>query len=406
MATQPTLAMIPSGYKDGKLYSVLPSDGVGDFDVTRGSNATRINKDGLIETVSGNTPRLDYTDGSCPSLLLEPQSTNLVTYSEDFSQSIWQKNSTGSASAPIITSNFAISPNGNTNATRVQFNISGSTSSDKSSLQHLFQLDGSSSYTLSFYIKSNTGVNQNLSFFANSNYGNRITTTNKWIRVVQTFSSNSAFNRGFGLVSSGDVQQTVDVLIFGAQIEQKSYATSYIKSNSGSTTTRLADTANNAGNASTFNDSEGVLMVEGALLSELINDARISISDGSSVENRITFRYLDDNELSVQTGFTNGFSETVTLNSIEDYNKIALVYNSLNASIFVNGFKVATNTMSALSGLSQLQFNRFSGTANDFYGKTKQIQYYNTALTALELETLTSYTSFNAMALAQNYKIQ
>ena len=52
MAT-PSLAMIPSGYKAGKVYSVLPESGVGDFDFTRGTTATRINSSGLIETVIG-----------------------------------------------------------------------------------------------------------------------------------------------------------------------------------------------------------------------------------------------------------------------------------------------------------------------------------------------------------------
>ena len=73
----PALALIPSGVKAGKVYSVLPSDGVGDFDFTRASTATRINSQGLIETVASNVPRLDYSNGDCPSLLLEPQSTNL-----------------------------------------------------------------------------------------------------------------------------------------------------------------------------------------------------------------------------------------------------------------------------------------------------------------------------------------
>ena len=50
MAT-PSLAMVPSGYKDGTLYSVLPNNAGGDFDVTRGSLATRVNKNGLIEPV-------------------------------------------------------------------------------------------------------------------------------------------------------------------------------------------------------------------------------------------------------------------------------------------------------------------------------------------------------------------
>jgi hypothetical protein len=81
MAT-PTIAMIPSGYKSGKVYSVLPVDGTGDLTFTRASSATRVNESGLIETVATGVPRLDYTDGGCPSLLLEPQSTNLYLNSD------------------------------------------------------------------------------------------------------------------------------------------------------------------------------------------------------------------------------------------------------------------------------------------------------------------------------------
>ena len=78
----PSLAMIPSGYKAGTLYSVLPTDGISDFTVDRNSIATRVNEQGLIEEVAVNVPRLDYSDGGCPVLLTEPESTNLVLYSE------------------------------------------------------------------------------------------------------------------------------------------------------------------------------------------------------------------------------------------------------------------------------------------------------------------------------------
>jgi hypothetical protein len=57
-------------------------------------------------------------------------------------------------------------------------------------------------------------------------------------------------------------QKSSGVFIWGAQLEVGSYPTSYIVSNSGSATTRVAETANNSGDASTFNDSEGVLMAE------------------------------------------------------------------------------------------------------------------------------------------------
>ena len=46
-----SLVMIPSAYKDGKLYSIRPTDGDGDFTFSRGSNlaATRVDVNGLIE---------------------------------------------------------------------------------------------------------------------------------------------------------------------------------------------------------------------------------------------------------------------------------------------------------------------------------------------------------------------
>jgi len=93
---KPKLALIPSGYSDGKIYSILPSNGDADFTTTRASSATRINSDGFIENVDSGIPRLDYPliDGvvsGCPSLLLEPQRTNLIPYSEDFSNAAWIK---------------------------------------------------------------------------------------------------------------------------------------------------------------------------------------------------------------------------------------------------------------------------------------------------------------------------
>jgi hypothetical protein len=75
MAT-PSLLMIPSAFKSGVLASVLPSDGTGDFTVSRPSIATRINKEGVRETVAANIARIDYSDVGCPVLLTEPQSTN------------------------------------------------------------------------------------------------------------------------------------------------------------------------------------------------------------------------------------------------------------------------------------------------------------------------------------------
>ena len=106
LADEAKLLLIPSGYKSGKVYSVFPTDGDGDFTFSRSGNASRVNPGGYIETDGTNIPRIDHTGGGCPSLLLEPQRTNEFTYSEEFNQSVWFK------SISTITTNQIIAPDG------------------------------------------------------------------------------------------------------------------------------------------------------------------------------------------------------------------------------------------------------------------------------------------------------
>ena len=110
---KPKLALVPAA-QGSKLFSVLPSSGVGDFDFTRSGSATRINSQGLIETVANGQSRLNYPmiDGKvvgCPHHILENSATNLISYSEDFSSGWIYDDST-------ITNNSAISPDGTQNA--------------------------------------------------------------------------------------------------------------------------------------------------------------------------------------------------------------------------------------------------------------------------------------------------
>jgi hypothetical protein len=79
-----SLLLVPSGYKSGVVYSQIPTNGDGDLTFTRASSATRVNSDGEIEVVGSGVPRLDYSQGSCPALLLEPQRTNILTRNRAF----------------------------------------------------------------------------------------------------------------------------------------------------------------------------------------------------------------------------------------------------------------------------------------------------------------------------------
>lgn len=109
-----SLVITPNGTKASKLYSVVPSDGSGDMTVTRATTATRVNSAGLIESVASNVPRLDYSNGTCPSILVEPQRTNILKYSEDLTNAVWSLIGTITRTA-----NYGTAPDGTQTSTRI-----------------------------------------------------------------------------------------------------------------------------------------------------------------------------------------------------------------------------------------------------------------------------------------------
>ena len=553
MAT-PKLALIPTGYKAGKVYSVLPESGVGDFTFTRASEATRINSAGLLEVEATGVPRLEYPliDGvvnGCPSLLLENQATNLITYPISFGNSYWTKSGASIEGDPSTagvekvvngdfttdsdwtkatgatisggTLNFSGVANGDSGTNQASsivvgktykatFTVSnwvaggvriliGSTGTsatrslngtftayvvasgnttiylqsigvttlsidnvsvkevqgysspsvdfptsafklveDTSTGQHEMRGDNNSvsttePYSYSFYAKYGgrryIGIK---ALNAESTYCyfdilNKLVVssgaytcsidelTNGWMRInvviPNTLSAASVSVRYYlsddGLTISYTGDGTSGVYLFMAQAEQGSYATSPTLTSltaEGTTTTRVAETCTGAGDASTFNDSEGVLMAEISALADNSGGKWISLSNGSTSQ-RISFANENGN-IRVYI-FNGGIIWDYIYNNINTmtFNKISLKYKSGDYSLFINGFEVNASTASSIvSGINSLQFDSGGG-GSDFYGKTKQIQYFNTVLTSADLETLTSWTSFISMANAQNYNI-
>jgi len=80
----PSLVLIPSTGKTGELDSIIPSDGSGDFTVTRNGNATYFDKDGILKTALPNQPRFDFDPltGQFRGVLVEPAATNVLLNSE------------------------------------------------------------------------------------------------------------------------------------------------------------------------------------------------------------------------------------------------------------------------------------------------------------------------------------
>jgi hypothetical protein len=110
--SKPSLALIPTAYKAGKLYSVLPADGSGDFTVTRNGTATFIGQDGLIKNALANEPRFEYNpNGTFKGVLVQPAATNLITNSSNFN--------TWTVSNLFVIPNSTIAPDGTLTGTKI-----------------------------------------------------------------------------------------------------------------------------------------------------------------------------------------------------------------------------------------------------------------------------------------------
>jgi len=346
------------------------------FDFTRASNATVVNKAGLIETVGSGEPRIDFKDDVKGALLLEPTRTNLLQYSEDFSNASWvvQANST-----IVINTSEVLSPSGKNDAAKVF--------SDGTQGIYNNQAVINTESTRSVYIRSVSGVE---TLTIKEPYGGvsdkSIEVNESWQRYFLSGTASHSTNSGIFL----DDISASGVYIWGAQVEQGSYATSYIPT-SGSAVTRVADDCSGTGNEQVINSTEGVLYAEISALANDLTNRTIGVLGDSN--NFIELAYRNSSNQVRCLIKSNGVVEVNiqhTLSDITLNNKLAIKYKLNNVSLYVNGIEVGTDLSANMpSGLNELNFNRFDGGEN-YYGKVKEVRVYNTALTDAELATLTT----------------
>jgi hypothetical protein len=380
-----------------------------------------------VGPVSG-LPRLDYPtlgqSGSCPRLLLEPQRSNLITFSEQIDNAAWNKG------AATITANAAVSPDGTTNADAI---VDTATNAEHN-INQTVSITANAVTTFSVFLKSGTQpfamlrhygangqqyfcvvVDLNAGTITKTQAGTSTTSTassitnygNGWYRVTATcsFASTTAIpilqlvNSATPTIGSfGDYAYlgngTNSIFAWGFQLEQAPYATSYIPT-LGTSVTRVADVASKTGISSLIGQTEGTLFIEGsALQNGSIDSRRISISDGST-NNRITIEWDEDSNrirafmsaLGVTVGSTSYTGINQTNNS-----KIAVTYNSSAFSMFINGVKVDSDTTIGTTPIGMAQFNFSAETGLlPFQGNAKQLLIFPTALTdgqAIELTSL------------------
>jgi hypothetical protein len=351
-----------------------------------------------------NIPRLDYSNGTCPSLLVEPQRTNLVTWSSSFDNAAWIKLN-GS-----VTANATTSPDGTTNADSF---IPNTTSGFHALRSNNFNQSSTTSH--SWFLKANgySKIAVRESDLPVGNYasfdlstGTLISTSqsgiienvgNGWYRctLVDTNTGANAqtsifvlpdsYTTGSPLISwSGDGIK--GVYAYGAQAELGSYPTSYIPTTSASVT-RNADVISKTGISSFFGTNQGTFFCDfvapsiDALEAQYIFD----VTDGVNVAtNRLAFYKLSTGDYKLYTN-----AETSVTINLNTRNKVAIVWNGTNVKVYANGTQQASITYANTNPTKINLGSRF----NDIeFGDV----YFNaaaswpTALSNAELVTLTT----------------
>ncbi|MDB4414551.1 hypothetical protein N9265_00810 [bacterium] len=399
---QASLLMYPSGYKSGKIYSILPKDGSGDLTFTRASTATRVNESGLIETVAIDTPRIDYTGGGCGSLLLESQRTNTVLSNSDYTAS-W------SLTNVIPTANVTISPNGSNDAQKLtsantfgQHYIRQILGGHTVGAPHVYSCFAKAAELDILTLRLLNGGSPNVNFdLTNGTHdgganGKMIDFGNGWWRCI-TYHPSAASQYLYPYIYTQVGNQQGDGVsgfyVYGAMLEEGTVETSLIDTTT-TTVTRTRDTSITTGLSSVINSVEGAIFVEMAALANDSTNRYISINNGTSAKRIILkFGTSSNNISALGLGTANSFNMSYSGATITNMNKIALKYKANDCALWVNGVEVATDTTFtayAASTLSHIAFSNFSGGGQWLEANVQSVAVYNTALSDADLTTLTT----------------
>jgi len=357
-------------------------------------------------------PRIEYdADGNLLGLLIEESRTNLVESSEDITDAWWSY-----ALNVTRTADQAVSPDGRETADKV---VATSTNSTHSVGTARSYSSGAAVETFSFYAKP-SGINNIQVILANQtgNYSQVFNLSegtlgtigsgnisqsiqdvgNGWYRCSMGYTSTKTnpyptirlLDDSFNSTFAGN--DTDGILLWGAQVEEGSFPTSYIKSNSGSTTTRSADVASIPVSDFGYNQSEGSMVVEATCLGDVIGSL-YAFSDGTS-DNRIRIYGLSNNNVYFIVG-DNNVNQAVIDSKFDSSAgtsfKIASFYKQNDMGVLYDGGSALVDTSGTIpDNISQLGIGTGEALTGYLNGHIKSIKYIPKRLSNAKLQELTS----------------
>jgi hypothetical protein len=357
-----------------------------------------------IRTAGPDEPRIEYdSDGTVKGLLIEEQRENLIQHSEDFSQSYWLKQASGTGSTPVVAASSLTDPAGGTGAYEVAFDAGAGTSGGDTSMFSSTSIASTSGvdYTHSIWVRGDVGGEQIVVRGVGNSAFDLFTLTTDWTRISATETATPAagyLNFGIRQAVQGTINSTATVHIYGAQLEEGSFATSYIPTN-GTEVTREPDIAYMPVSEFNYNQSAGTVMVDFATLATFgsrTNDGVFSLRDNSTDKDDVVRLYLvaSDN-LSVQVLSNNSSVFAVSaLNDLPEQSqtKVAIGFTSGSYAAAVDGgtaTELSTDTAFPVAGeITELAIGEING--SDFLnGHIKSLKYWPQRLSDATLQAVT-----------------
>jgi hypothetical protein len=203
---------------------------------TRSGVATYTDADGLIQSASADTVRVDYTQGE----ELTPTKYQHIGYT-DFSSGRVLSNF-GTGVTPVLSSDALGSPNGTEDAYKIVFNAgSGTTSGDGSELYfNASEIEDNIQSTASIYLRGENGGEQLIFRGASNGSYQLVTLTTEWQRFTTTESTSPSGNQKFtfGIRQSvsghGVINSAATIYAYGPQLEEGTTASDFVSNTTGS----------------------------------------------------------------------------------------------------------------------------------------------------------------------------